>query len=130
MLRELAANAHKEGWDSMSRKQHFDEIDYHLAKLKSACEAGDLNRILEYGADVGNHVWFLLEFEDVLTPERIAERWQEPEFQQAQRPTYMRLLRRSWRHPRWWRKAWRGLTGPEYARDGLGITPDQLDGIG
>ena len=128
MLRELQANAHKDSWDTMTVREHFRELDYHMAKLKAAVGSGynDRLRVLEYGADVGNHVCFLLEHLDVLTPELIQERAEEPSFKAASKRVYLRLALRGWCRPSWLRKAWKGMFGEDYIRQ----DEPSLDGFG
>lgn len=123
MLRELQANAYKEGWDGMTRRQHLREIDYHLAKLKAAVRSGEGLRILEFGADIGNHVCFLLEHLDVLTPERLVERAEEPSFVA---PTWRTYLRMALRSPRWVWKSAQGIFKKPYERH----PEPSLDGFG
>lgn len=110
MLRELQANHYKGGWDAMTRRDHFRELNYHNAKLKAAIRAGDTLRVLEYAADLGNHAWMAAEFAGALTPVTIWRRRAETSFAKAGWGVYARLMLT----PRWFFK---GLAGWRHRRD-------------
>lgn len=115
MLRELQANAYKGDWRClmMSRRKHFYEIDYHLAKLKAAVKEGDTIRVLEFSADIANHVLFLADSEGALTTKVLEARRAEPSFVKPKIGVYFRLLR----NPRWIRKGWGGFRNRLEAED-------------
>jgi hypothetical protein len=106
MLRELAANWYKGGWMQTNRRTHFEELDYHLAKLKAAVRAGDKpERILEFSADLANHAMFLADSEGALTEDVMESRGKEASFVRPNLKVYRRLM---W-NPRWIKKGWGGF---------------------
>lgn len=111
MLRELDANLWKGSWLVLdfTRRKHFKEIEYHVAKLKAALAAGDSpERILEFCADIANHAMFLADSEGVLSVHVLDRRRREPAFVKPKLGVYWRLL---W-NPRWINKGWGGLRNP------------------
>ena len=93
------------GWDKFSRRRHFFELDYHLAKLKAAVRDGDPVRVLELAADLSNHSLFLADSEYALTRETFDRRRAEPSFVRPRAGVYLRLML----NPRWISKGWGGL---------------------
>lgn len=110
MMRELDANRWKGHWllQITTRRAHFHELDYHLAKLKAAIRAEDDVRVLEYAADLANHAMFLTDDECILTEFNIAKRKAEASFVKPKRRVYAWLAI----NPRWWKKAWGGWRHP------------------
>ena len=60
MRAEMVANAHKgDNWRSMTPRQAWGEISWHLGKLTAALKAEDVPAIRELAADIANGAMML-----------------------------------------------------------------------
>lgn len=61
MARELEANSHKDGWDSMSVRRLLVRAEQELSELRRTIEAGkSFEEIRSEAADVGNFLAMLV----------------------------------------------------------------------
>lgn len=73
MRKELWSNRHKgdhAGWRSMTLRQAWGEISWHVAKLAGALKAEDVAQIRELAADVANGAMML---DDILLVSGVAD---------------------------------------------------------